>query len=266
MGNTLGNKGGVCVTFSIGITKLAFVNAHLAAHQNHVKERNSDYNKIMKEMPSILTKSILNNSQKNIEIIKIEKVKELNNNNNNNNSSKLSEEVTNNISKNEIDSLSNQILLDKYVDRLVFMGDLNYRLRGNRSLITRLLELNMHDVLLNNDQLIWSKNALLIFKNFIEPPLNFRPTYKFDIDSDNYDTGPKQRLPAWTDRILYTPNGIDCTCYESDNQIRTSDHRPVFASFDINIEMNQDHIDSCRENGRNSHSDFESKSQVCSIM
>lgn len=37
-----------------------------------------------------------------------------------------------------------------------------------------------------------------------EAPICFKPTYKFDIGSHNYDTSPKQRTPGWTDRVLVT--------------------------------------------------------------
>lgn len=41
------------------------------------------------------------------------------------------------------------------------------------------------------------------FKGFIEGEINFAPTYKYDLFSDDYDTGDKQRIPAWTDRVLF---------------------------------------------------------------
>lgn len=71
----------------------------------------------------------------------------------------------------------------------------------------------------------------LVFRNFKEPPLNFFPTYKYDIESDKYDTGHKNRPPAWTDRILYVDRGLDCLEYCSDDAVRSSDHRPVYATF-----------------------------------
>ena len=43
-----------------------------------------------------------------------------------------------------------------------------------------------------------------IFQNFREGPINFPPTYKYDLFSDDYDTGEKQRCPAWTDRVLWS--------------------------------------------------------------
>lgn len=42
-----------------------------------------------------------------------------------------------------------------------------------------------------------------VFKNFIEGPICFPPTYKYDVFSDDYDTSEKQRAPAWTDRVLW---------------------------------------------------------------
>lgn len=53
--NTLGNKGGAGMKLSIGATSLVFANAHLAAHQNAVKARNADFQRIDSEMPGMLT-------------------------------------------------------------------------------------------------------------------------------------------------------------------------------------------------------------------
>ncbi len=46
IGNKLGNKGGVGVSFSLGQTSMLFVCAHFSAHQNAVEERNRDFHRI----------------------------------------------------------------------------------------------------------------------------------------------------------------------------------------------------------------------------
>ena len=36
------------------------------------------------------------------------------------------------------------------------------------------------------------------FPDYDEGPLLFRPTYRYDLYSENYDTSEKMRTPAWT--------------------------------------------------------------------
>jgi len=42
-----------------------------------------------------------------------------------------------------------------------------------------------------------------VFSGFVEPAISFKPTYKYDRWTDDYDTSSKKRIPAWTDRVLY---------------------------------------------------------------
>lgn len=46
------------------------------------------------------------------------------------------------------------------------------------------------------------------FVGYEEGPVLFRPTYKYDLGTDNYDTSEKMRIPAWTGRISYTIVGF----------------------------------------------------------
>ncbi|ETW09895.1 hypothetical protein, variant 1 [Aphanomyces invadans] len=123
-------------------------------------------------------------------------------------------------------------------DRVFWSGDLNYRIDGTRKMIDDLLARNFHDVLLVNDQLRKEMAASRVFERFREGPLNFLPTYKFDKGCDVYDSSAKQRIPSWTDRILYfstVPTATSLLAYESHMHVKTSDHRPVTAIFDVDF-------------------------------
>lgn len=154
---------------------------------------------------------------------------------------------------------------DRY-DRVVWMGDLNYRINGTREFVDAALKANNHSALLQSDQCGIEMREGNIFDRFSEGPLHFRPTYKFDKNSDTYDSGPKMRIPAWTDRILFkyreeqqpgdsgnlsggaaassdaapAADGQDdppmrVLRYASIDSIKTSDHRPVVAVFDCKL-------------------------------
>ena len=106
-------------------------------------------------------------------------------------------------------------------------------------MIDTLMQRDMHHVLLANDQLKIEQASGQVFDEFEEGPLNFRPSYKFDRGTDQYDTSKKRRIPSWTDRILYRSNtnaqAIQLLKYDSFSRIKTSDHRPVYAVFDVNF-------------------------------
>ena len=71
--------------------------------------------------------------------------------------------------------------LHKQFDYVFWFGDLNFRINGTREVVDRLLKRNRHQNLLDNDQL--TQLMLLdhlAFDGFLEGPVNFRPTYKFN--------------------------------------------------------------------------------------
>lgn len=39
------------------------------------------------------------------------------------------------------------------------------------------------------------------FAGYEEGPLLFRPTYRYDVGTDTYDTSEKMRIPAWTGNV-----------------------------------------------------------------
>jgi phosphatidylinositol-bisphosphatase len=77
-----------------------------------------------------------------------------------------------------------------------------------------------------------------VFHHFSEQPISFPPSYKFDLNSDVYDTSELGRVPSWTDRILFRALHKDTIfgCeYDSCKTIKTSDHRPVYGIFRVTI-------------------------------
>ena len=95
--------------------------------------------------------------------------------------------------------------------------------------------------LLEFDQLLHARAARDAFGDFEEGPIRFPPTFKFNKRTDAYDTSRKRRIPAWTDRILFKArrcadnqlNPIKLKEYGCITHARHSDHRPVFARFEI---------------------------------
>jgi Ca2+-binding EF-hand superfamily protein len=149
-----------------------------------------------------------------------------------------------------------------------WLGDFNYRINGTRDAVDKMLSLNMHDKLLENDQLRIEQSKGNVFQRFNEGPLNFRPTYKFDKKSDVYDTSRKQRIPAWTDRILWRSNGghaIDLIAYDCENSVKISDHRAVRAIFNIPSIVNTDTSGEVQRQRRNTKFGRHD-SQICSVM
>ncbi|XWS24313.1 hypothetical protein CRYUN_Cryun28dG0090500 [Craigia yunnanensis] len=117
----------------------------------------------------------------------------------------------------------------------VWLGDLNYRLQGiNTHPARNLIQRNLHRLLTSKDQLLQEAERAQIFNGYCEGTLTFKPTYKYNIGSSKYDTSYKVRVPSWTDRILFKigdPDKISANlhCYESIDDIYSSDHKPVRA-------------------------------------
>ena len=51
-----------------------------------------------------------------------------------------------------------------------------------------------------------------VFRGFSEQPISFAPSYKFDTNSDTYDTSEKKRVPSWTVRLCYVKTILSLNC------------------------------------------------------
>lgn len=115
-------------------------------------------------------------------------------------------------------------------DFVFWFGDFNYRIdMANEDARALALEGDFQDLWVN-DQLRVAMMEGNAFPDYHEGPIFFKPTYKYDIGTDRYDTSEKQRVPAWTDRVLYKGEDVALDVYDR-AEIRSSDHRPVYAIF-----------------------------------
>uniref|UniRef100_A0A674IBS5 Inositol polyphosphate-related phosphatase domain-containing protein n=1 Tax=Terrapene triunguis TaxID=2587831 RepID=A0A674IBS5_9SAUR len=144
-------------------------------------------------------------------------------------------------------------------DIVFWFGDLNFRIE---SLDIRFVKYAIDNSILSQlwekDQLNIAKGTWPILSGFQEGLLNFPPTFKFDVGTNQYDTSAKKRKPAWTDRILWkikscgaphNPGGrrpsrtglaVTQLCYCSHMEYMVSDHKPVAAIFAVQFASKTD--------------------------
>lgn len=202
----MGNKGAVCVRLQFYDSTLCFVCSHLAAHRENVQGRNADFYNIMAKTAFDVGEDAVRESIQN-------------------------------------GSLQMWFSGNSYVsipdhDIVVWLGDLNYRIDESipcETVIDWSTRANLEDLRVN-DQLNIERNAGRAFDGFQEGPLNFKPTYKYQPGTDEYDQRPEKKIraPAWCDRILWMCNDashLHLLTYASTQELNASDHKPVMASF-----------------------------------
>ncbi|KAJ7062834.1 Endonuclease/exonuclease/phosphatase, partial [Mycena amicta] len=199
MGGRYGNKGGIITRLVIEDSSICFINCHLAAGQHATRARNADVSAMLEE------RSLLPESE--------------------------NEPLA------YVGGGDGQMALDH---EIVFLnGDMNYRIDQRREAIVAAVKANELESLLAHDQLLkeikYNRGCRL--RGFSEGPLTFPPTYKYDRNSDIYDTSEKARAPAWCDRVLWRtrmPNRVQQLHYRR-YEANVSDHRPVSAAFKFTV-------------------------------
>ena len=158
--------------------------------------------------------------------------------------------------------------LFKDSDIWIFFGDLNFRVDMEYEEFSQYLKKGSSwNKLLDYDQFNKFKLASIDSMEYIqEDEITFPPTYKYIIDSDEYDYTPenvssfnqnqnqnenikksgKKRNPSWCDRIFYKKNsyvfkdgkkmitGLEYNNVMNEN-FQSSDHRPIYHIFDAII-------------------------------
>ncbi|XP_077592793.1 phosphatidylinositol 4,5-bisphosphate 5-phosphatase A [Stigmatopora nigra] len=151
-------------------------------------------------------------------------------------------------------------------DVVFWFGDLNFRIEDyDIHVVKCAIDSNKLPLLWERDQLNLAKSTESILEGFMEGPLKFPPTYKFDVGTHTYDTSAKKRKPAWTDRILWrlrrtgspvpTHNAalqrgltswlggatkVTQHQYKSHMGFTISDHKPVSALFSLHFPFRVD--------------------------
>lgn len=136
--------------------------------------------------------------------------------------------------------LFNQFKPPKYIrdhSLVYWLGDLNYRIDNlDSDEIKDLIRDNLDDNLFKHDQLFIQMRSGRVFVDFREPKIHFRPTYKYDPGTSDWDTSEKNRPPAWCDRILYRGSATEPIIYRSHPKLVLSDHKPVSCLFTATID------------------------------
>ncbi|XP_020104149.1 type IV inositol polyphosphate 5-phosphatase 7-like [Ananas comosus] len=125
-------------------------------------------------------------------------------------------------------------------DRIIWFGDLNYRIALSYRSAKALVEMRNWKALLEKDQLRIEQRCGRVFVGWNEGKIYFPPTYKYSNNSDRYagddmNIKEKRRTPAWCDRILWYGRGLNQLSYVR-GESRFSDHRPVCSIFTSEVE------------------------------
>ncbi len=203
-----GNKGALITRFMFDDSSMCFINCHLAAGQTQTSHRNNDIATIL-EAESLPP-----------------------------------ERNADTRTSFYVGGGDGTQVLDHEI--CILNGDLNYRIDAiPRDTVINMVNKGELEKLLDRDQIMLSRRRVSGFRlsPFIEAPITFAPTYKYDVGSDRYDSSEKKRSPAWCDRLLYRGIGRIKQVEYRRHEIRLSDHRPVSGTFMIRVKT----IDSAKQ-------------------
>ncbi|EFJ50943.1 hypothetical protein VOLCADRAFT_88385, partial [Volvox carteri f. nagariensis] len=264
-----GNKGAVAVSMSVFRRRVMFVCSHFAAHQEHVEERNENYNKIVRLLHFDNTSKSANQVQLLRQQQQLHQVSEVDIKSDFDGSVNPNTAPAGAGSSEAEDDGHGPGLSDAAL--LVWAGDFNYRIKGTYAEVCEWSCSGALPHLFQLDQCRIEMEKGVIFRGLREPlpqghPV-FVPTYKYDkgiphrvIPSPEpgargrlelpFDSSEKQRVPAWTDRVFYRGSragsldvaeeevvvGIDSSAdYNCVLDVTDSDHKPVFALLQVQL-------------------------------
>ncbi|XP_031564275.1 phosphatidylinositol 3,4,5-trisphosphate 5-phosphatase 2-like isoform X3 [Actinia tenebrosa] len=143
-----------------------------------------------------------------------------------------------NLGQKNVFDLTNQF------NHVFWFGDLNYRIDLQVMDVLENIKTNNLSKMREYDQLKQEIQKGNVFVGFKEEQINFLPTYRHKRGGKEYVWEKTKRsgilinVPSWCDRVLchsFPDTKIACTSYGCTENIRTSDHWPVFSTFDVGI-------------------------------
>lgn len=138
-------------------------------------------------------------------------------------------------------------------DHIIWIGDTNSRLHypgktGGVPLAEAKEKIDggRWGELLALDQLNLSRRDCMAFEGYEEHKIRFLPSYKWRPGEDAFDMRKQNHVPAWTDRVLYRSTKspqLECMQYNVHMALKQSDHRPVYACLEVqlNVKDFEDH-------------------------
>jgi phosphatidylinositol-bisphosphatase len=216
----MGNKGAVSIRFNYHDTSFCFVAAHLSSGKGEVEARNRDYFEIIRKTtfrPAAAHAATAHGTHA------IEKPWR---------------------------RVGITAAIDMYINDhavVVWMGDLNYRLDGERDDIIELTMKDELETLGAKDQLNMERAKRPdLFQNFCEAEITFPPTYKYEPGTTQYDAreGKKLRSPAWCDRILfYARSDVDDARIKNNRLSTSHAFAPLSSASSLRFVPSSDTVD-----------------------
>ena len=141
----------------------------------------------------------------------------------------MASEIINELRLQNIQNAVPGIECDQTSSICIFMGDMNYRMNTTfEKFNNKNIEQAIH-LFKSLDQLQHSMNVEKNYPGYLEPAIDFLPSYKLSKTANQY-IDKKDQAPSYCDRILYKNNtslNIQVLSYEALHHIQGSDHRPI---------------------------------------
>jgi len=272
-GGTTGNKGSCVINFDYENTSFSVSCSHLVANKKNKRLKELEYILNLKLNTFYNPDKLKDKSSDQLDSItqSLEEIMSPEDDTVKNPSGlNQSNTISNNpLQKTESLSTNNDSLLFKDSDIWILFGDLNFRVDMEYEEFSEFIKKgNSWDKLLDYDQFVkYQLASLSSMTNIQEDLIKFAPTYKYIINSDEFDYTPenkiqnpnpkekenenlhksgKKRNPSWCDRIFYKKNSymtkdgkkiITGLEYNNvmDKNFQSSDHRPVYEIFEAII-------------------------------